>query len=52
MWIAIKRILSLIAIVLVAAYILLLLHAAVNWQEDPKGPPAWMEWQGDGKTIL
>lgn len=47
-----KKILALVMVLLIIAYIVLAVHASMNWNEPQKGEPAWMEWQGEGQTIL
>ena len=47
-----KKIIAILAVVMIVAYIALAVHAAANWNEPPKGEPAWIEWQGEGQTIL
>jgi hypothetical protein len=47
-----KKIIALVLVFLIIAYIVLAVHAAANWNEPQKGPPAWIEWQGEGQTIL
>lgn len=45
-----KRAVKVIVIIIFVVYAVLLLGTSVFFPE-PKGTPAWKEWQGEGKSL-